>query len=332
MIKPNVLTLLRILLAFFIPFLLISQNPVNRLLAFFVFLAAGLTDLLDGYVARKTKTVTNLGKILDPVADKILNLGAMFALSALKVYSVWWIVLIAAREIVITTIRIRCLVRSEVIGAETVGKVKTALQSFSLFVSYLYLLIRDYHPDSSLHPIACGLSYLCLLAAVFITLYSGARFFREKSRQSLLYEFLATAGYVGYLPWMPGTFGSLAGVFVYCVAPRGALAYGALALAVGWLAILCTGRYAETAKGHDPPEIVLDEIAGMLTSYAGISAGWGSAILGFILFRFFDIVKPPPIRWLEGLRKGWGIVSDDIMAGIYANVVLRIIAFFFWGN
>ena len=75
----------------------------------------------------------------------------------------------------------------------------------------------------------------------------------------------------------------------------------------------------------DPGQIVIDEVCGYLITMFLISLSLKNIILGFLLFRLFDIVKPPPIRRLERLRGGFGIVSDDVLAGIYANLILQLI-------
>ena len=76
-------------------------------------------------------------------------------------------------------------------------------------------------------------------------------------------------------------------------------------------------------KDPDPQCIVIDEVCGMFVSFLFIPMGWESVIAGFLLFRFFDVFKPPPIRLLERVPHGFGIVLDDVAAGIYANLVLQ---------
>jgi phosphatidylglycerophosphatase A len=85
---------------------------------------------------------------------------------------------------------------------------------------------------------------------------------------------------------------------------------------------------AETSLGHDAKPIVIDEVAGMLLAVLFVPRGDGSPTLflaaAFLLFRFFDIVKPPPIRQAQALPGGWGVVADDVLAGLATNVVLRV--------
>ena len=140
--------------------------------------------------------------------------------------------------------------------------------------------------------------------------------------------FLASAGYAGFVPFAPGTVGSLVGLILYAAihwtsAPLAAeLAIIAVVLAVGvWAA-----GVAERRLGlDDPGPVVIDEVAGMLISLVMTGVGWSGAIAGFLLFRLFDIVKPYPASRLERLGGGLGIMADDVMAGLYANVALQLL-------
>lgn len=141
-----------------------------------------------------------------------------------------------------------------------------------------------------------------------------------------LVMFLATGGFVGRMPMAPGTFGSLIGLPVaYAISkmswPWAMTAVALLVLIAAWSA----GGAARQLGKKDPGCIVIDEIAGMAVALMGIPFGMTTAAAGFILFRVFDISKPPPVRQLDrSIDGGWGIVLDDIAAGILANIVLRI--------
>jgi phosphatidylglycerophosphatase A len=138
--------------------------------------------------------------------------------------------------------------------------------------------------------------------------------------------FIATVGYCGYFPIAPGTVGSAAGLVFYAlVAWTGSTAIEA-ALIVG---LFAAGVWAGTTAeryfgGVDPGPIVLDEVVGMLITLAFIPGlGWSGAIAGFVLFRIFDVIKPYPAGRLEQLHGGLGVMADDAMAAVYANVCLR---------
>ena len=97
------------------------------------------------------------------------------------------------------------------------------------------------------------------------------------------------------------------------------------------LAILVSGTWAagrvETAWGHDSSRVVIDEIAGMMITLAWAPISFNCALAGFVLFRFFDILKPLGIKTAEKLPGGWGVMGDDILAGIYSFALLRLLIF-----
>jgi phosphatidylglycerophosphatase A len=134
----------------------------------------------------------------------------------------------------------------------------------------------------------------------------------------------ATVFGVGYAPVAPGTFGSAAGLLLWYVLPSSLLAQTAAIVIV--VVVGCwSGTAAERFFGRsDPGQVVIDEVAGMLITLFFIPVGWAGALLAFLLFRLADIVKPFPANRLERLPGGAGIMADDLMAGIYANVVLRL--------
>jgi len=138
--------------------------------------------------------------------------------------------------------------------------------------------------------------------------------------------FLATGGYIGRVPMAPGTFGSLAGLPLAFILSTVSWSWSlAIMLAFILVAVWSAGDAARQIGAKDPGCIVIDEIAGMAVALLGMPFTPVNCLAGFILFRFFDILKPPPVRQLDrNLGGGWGIVLDDIAAGILANTVLRI--------
>lgn len=140
--------------------------------------------------------------------------------------------------------------------------------------------------------------------------------------------FVATFGYVGLFPIAPGTAGSVAGLVVYAVLERA----GASALSVAGViaAVFVTGLWAATVAerhfgGIDPGPVVIDEVLGMLMTLFLVPVSVTAIVAGFLLFRVFDIVKPFPAGRLERLPGGVGVMCDDAMAGVYANVCLWIL-------
>jgi phosphatidylglycerophosphatase A len=140
--------------------------------------------------------------------------------------------------------------------------------------------------------------------------------------------FIAQGAYAGKIPYAPGTMGTFVAVGLYLltrgISPSHYVVLCVLLCGIG----IWTAHKAERILGcTDCPSIVIDEIAGFFIAMAWVPAGWGFLIAGFILFRFFDIVKPWPLDDLQGLRGGLGVMMDDIGAGIYTNMVLQIAAY-----
>lgn len=139
--------------------------------------------------------------------------------------------------------------------------------------------------------------------------------------------FVATVGYCGYFPFAPGTVGSAAGLVVYL------LVWWAQSpvVEVGLIVVLfALGVWAGTTAeryfgGIDPGPIVIDEVVGMLITLAFIPVGLSGAIAGFFLFRVYDVIKPFPAGRFERLHGGLGVMADDAMAAVYANLTLRLV-------
>lgn len=143
--------------------------------------------------------------------------------------------------------------------------------------------------------------------------------------------FLATGFYVGNVPFAPGTFGTILGLPL-CFALAGLrfpLAIGGTVLFI--VAAVWIANGAEKLLGKkDPGSVVIDEVAGMAVTLAGLPFNLITALVGFIVFRILDILKPFPIRNLDKrISGGLGIVLDDVVAGIFANLLLRVVIYFF---
>jgi len=138
--------------------------------------------------------------------------------------------------------------------------------------------------------------------------------------------FVCTFGYVGYAPVAPGTVGSLAGLAVYGLlrAVSAPPLVDLLVIAALFGAGVWSGTHAERHfGGTDPGPGVIDEVVGMLVTLWLLPATWTIALLGFLIFRVFDVIKPWPAGRLESLHGGLGMMADDVMAAIYANLALR---------
>lgn len=136
---------------------------------------------------------------------------------------------------------------------------------------------------------------------------------------------LATFGYVGFFPIAPGTAGSLAALVLFALVrwlgmPEFELATIVVVLVGGIWAASVTERMLGL---KDPGPIVIDEVLGMLVTLALVPVSLAGVVVGFVLFRFFDVVKPYPAARMEHLKGGAGVMLDDAVAGVYAHVALR---------
>ncbi len=135
---------------------------------------------------------------------------------------------------------------------------------------------------------------------------------------------LATGFGSGYSPVAPGTAGSAVGLlFVWAMSLLDLTGQVAFTLVVTVLSVIAADIVAKSVGLKDPGLIVADEIAGMMVTMIAIPLTAKSLLLGFILFRVMDVVKPPPARQFERFKGGVGIVADDLMAGVYAQLALR---------
>ena len=192
----------------------------------------------------------------------------------------------------------------------------------------------------------------------------------ERPACPLWAKIFATGGGVGYIPFAPGTWGSLAAIFLLVVSETlnvhfmqwlnwhpvemsintvgdpGLYKYMYIdySYPIGWFAFIIAGffvvigipaggSYAKTLQIKDPSQVVIDEFAGQtitLLGYWGHAPGFMNFLFAFILFRILDIWKPWPIRWFEKLPGGWGIMMDDVVAGIIGAVILAALVHFRW--
>ena len=134
---------------------------------------------------------------------------------------------------------------------------------------------------------------------------------------------LATALGVGYVPFAPGTFGSAMGLLLWAALPPSALAQ-AVAIVALFVLGSWSGSVAERHFGRtDPGQVVIDEVMGMLITLFLNPVGWKGAFVAFLFFRVADVIKPYPANRFEHLPGGVGVMADDGMAAIYANLAVR---------
>jgi|TARA_B100000809_G_C14941871_1_gene460738 phosphatidylglycerophosphatase A len=138
---------------------------------------------------------------------------------------------------------------------------------------------------------------------------------------------IATVFKAGYIPIAPGTVGSIIGLLVFWLIKDYASFTIEMFVAA---ALFFAGVWASTIveqvlERHDPGVVIVDEVVGMLVALMLLPPTITVMFLAFLLFRVFDIIKPYPARWCEQLSRGWGIMMDDVVAGLYVNVLIHII-------
>jgi len=136
---------------------------------------------------------------------------------------------------------------------------------------------------------------------------------------------LSTFFYIGYLPFIPGTFASIVGIFLFYLIKGNNFTYILFTLALMILGFLVAGRAEEIFNKKDARYIVIDEIVGMLLSLIFIPYDIKLVIIAFIIFRILDALKPYPAGSLENLKGSLGVMGDDIIAGLYTNIILQIV-------
>ena len=181
------------------------------------------------------------------------------------------------------------------------------------------------------------------------------RFIKQKNelnpeyRVDFFTRLLATGLFIGYIPIASGTLGSLLGLAVYFIPGFTDFTVTAVCIIVFFLAGVITSEIMQPRYGYDPPEVVIDEIVGLwftfmtaiivlavfikfktFNPYANPTTKIIFGLTCFFLFRFFDIIKLQPAKYFEEVKNGWGIMMDDIIAGLYAGILSAVVSHFIW--
>ena len=142
---------------------------------------------------------------------------------------------------------------------------------------------------------------------------------------NILYKYIATLGFIGHIPFAPGTFGTLAAFAAYILLKPSDFLQIIILILIIPIGTICAGHTERLLNEKDSGHIVIDEFCGYFSSTLFIPFSIGHAVAAFFLFRVFDILKPFPIRKIEtAVSGGKGIMADDIMAAIYTNLILQI--------
>lgn len=175
---PNKLTLIRvILIPFFVLFLMTDLLPASQLWALAVFAIASFTDFLDGYLARRDQLVTNFGKLMDPLADKILVVSALICMVRLDLASTVCVLLIMVREFAITSIRLLAVEQGRVIAANNWGKLKTVSQMVAIIAILLMQYVGTFVPAALPGMTLAG--QVLIVIATFFTVVSGVIYIKD---------------------------------------------------------------------------------------------------------------------------------------------------------
>jgi CDP-diacylglycerol--glycerol-3-phosphate 3-phosphatidyltransferase len=174
---PNLITLFRILLVPLLVVALLTKFEGKEYVALGLFLLAALTDVLDGYWARRQRKITRLGKLLDPAADKILMSAAFISLVELNVAPAWMVVLIVAREFAVSALRSFAAADDVVIAADLSGKIKTAVHTVAVSVCIIHERLQDLGADDP-----AWLVPAVLWASVAMSAVSGLDYFIRYGR------------------------------------------------------------------------------------------------------------------------------------------------------
>jgi len=180
----NRLTLARILLTFVFMFFLFCHGLLAKIISLVFFIIAALSDFFDGLIAKKKNLVTDFGKLMDPIADKILVLAAFAAFVQMQLIEAWMFVIIFSREILITSLRVFALNKGRVLSASRAGKHKTLSQMLVIFLILGFIILKElmltfFEWDPLWEYFFRQGIYIMMLLTVILTLYSGLSYFWE---------------------------------------------------------------------------------------------------------------------------------------------------------
>ena len=174
----NKLTVFRIIITFIFMFFLFCQGMWAKVASLALFMAAALSDFLDGMIAHRRNMVTDFGKLMDPIADKILVVAAFAAFVQLQLIEAWMFVIIIGRELLITSLRLFALNKGKVLAATRAGKHKTFSQMLVIFVILVFIVVKEvmltyFTWNPAWEKIFRNGIYVLMLMTVCLTLYSG---------------------------------------------------------------------------------------------------------------------------------------------------------------
>ena len=185
---PNILTISRVFITVFFLFIIMMETlPHKFLIACVVFILGSITDALDGYLARKNNQITNFGKFLDPIADKILTTSALLAFMSMGLCNIWIIMIVLIREFAISSVRMVAATNGVVIPANIWGKIKTATQMVVTIVIMIlgelyYILEQTGNSLLAKLPDLALVSNILLWITAFFTVVSGIVYLKDSKK------------------------------------------------------------------------------------------------------------------------------------------------------
>ncbi|MDI6758150.1 MAG: CDP-diacylglycerol--glycerol-3-phosphate 3-phosphatidyltransferase [Candidatus Omnitrophota bacterium] len=183
----NKLTISRVILTFVFMFFLFCRGLAPKVLGLVVFMLAALTDFLDGFIANKKNMVTDFGRLMDPIADKILVLAAFAAFVQMQLIEAWMFVIIVSREILITSLRLFALNKGKVLSATASGKHKTLSQMVTIFSILVFIvakevMLRYFTWNPNWEKLFRQNIYILMLFILGLTIYSGLSYLWENRK------------------------------------------------------------------------------------------------------------------------------------------------------
>ena len=142
-------------------------------------------------------------------------------------------------------------------------------------------------------------------------------------------KLIASFFYLGHSPFMPGTVGSLGGLILYFLVRNNQILYAFSILFLFMLGMMFSKEAEKIYKRKDARMIVIDEACGMLVALFLVPHNLGLVVFGFFIFRILDILKPPPAKRVEKVSGAFGVMFDDIIAALYTNLILQVLAYLF---
>jgi CDP-diacylglycerol--glycerol-3-phosphate 3-phosphatidyltransferase len=357
---PNLITVSRALLAPLFFFLYVAEVHWAVVASAVVFIAAAVTDYLDGWLARKYDEYSDWGRVNDPLADKILTTAAFVAF-AWKGYAAWWMVgIIILRDVGTTWLRAFADSIHKPMATSFSAKSKTFAQLTVIIVVLVFEAALRLPLPAVLHEVSRWVLHPALLSVLMLgitifTAWTGVEYclsnravtcrlwwkvrykvgkvgktIRPRSPatprpQDRLALILASVFGVGFVPKAPGTAGSVAALVILLIPSPNPLWLLLIAIVVGSIIGLMTVPIVEARYGNDPSCVVIDEAVGMwlvlLSPWVPHTPLW--VVAGFALFRLFDIWKPFPARWFNERSGSVAVMMDDVVAAAYAWIVLH---------